>query len=203
MNFKHFIARFFSIVFHPLLIPSLGFLLLMNSGFYFSMMNPTAKKVLFLIVFLSTFLLPLLSLGLLSFNKRFDSSMEKSTDRVIPLLFTAVYYYLGYFYLGKIQIYPIYRIFLLSTILIIILLLLISMKWKISNHMAGIGGLIGAVLALSFRLGINSSVLLGALIIVAGLVGSSRLLLQKHNPLQIYAGFFAGFTINYLVIIYL
>jgi hypothetical protein len=129
--------------------------------------------------------------------------MEKSTDRVIPLLFTAVYYYLGYFYLGRLQVYPIYRIFLLATILIIILLLLVSMKWKISNHMAGIGGLIGAILALSFRLGLNSSLLLIGLIIAAGAVGTSRLVLKKHDPLQIYAGFMLGFAVNYLVIIFL
>lgn len=203
MNFKKSIARFLSLVFHPLLIPTLGFLLLMNSGFYFSMLSYDAKKFLLLIVFMSTFLLPVLSLWILSFNKRFDIKMDKSTDRVIPLLLSAVYYYLGYYYLGRLQVYPIYRVYLFSTILIIILLLLISMKWKISNHMAGIGGLIGAVLALSFRLGLNSSLLLSCLIITAGTIGTSRLLLKKHNPLQIYAGFLLGFMINYLVVIYL
>nr|MBD3620956.1 phosphatase PAP2 family protein [Sunxiuqinia sp.] len=203
MNIKQGIAQTFSVIFHPLLIPTYGFLLLMNSGFYFSMITFDAKKLLLLIVFMSTFLLPVLSLGLLSFNKHFNMKMEKSTDRVIPLLFTAVYYYLGYFYLGRLQVYPIYRIFLLATILIIILLLLVSMKWKISNHMAGIGGLIGAILALSFRLGLNSSLLLIGLIIGAGAVGTSRLVLKKHDPLQIYAGFMLGFAVNYLVIIFL
>ncbi|MGQ7869750.1 phosphatase PAP2 family protein [Sunxiuqinia sp. sy24] len=197
------IAQFLSLLFHPLLIPTYGFLLLMNSGFYFSMLTFDAKKLILLIVFMSTLLFPLLSLGILSLNKRFNIKMDKSTDRVIPLLLTVIYYYLGYFYLGKLQVYPIYRIFLLSSILIIILLLLISMKWKISNHMAGIGGLIGAVLALSFRLGMNSSLLLIGLICTAGLIGSSRLLLKRHDPLQIYAGFFLGFAINYLVIIFL
>jgi len=203
MNIKQTTAQVFSILFHPLLIPTYGFLLLMNSGFYFSMITFEAKKLLLLIVFMSTFLLPVLSLGLLAFNKHFNMKMDRSTDRVIPLLFTAVYYYLGYFYLGRLQVYPIYRIFLLSTILIIILLLLISMKWKISNHLAGIGGLIGAILALSFRLGLNSSLLLIGLIVVAGVLGTSRLILKKHSPIQIYAGFFLGFAVNYLVIIYL
>ncbi|WP_430973120.1 phosphatase PAP2 family protein [Sunxiuqinia rutila] len=203
MKINQRIAQLLSLLFHPLLIPTYGFLLLMNSDFYFAMLSFEAKKLLLLIIFMSTFLLPLISLGILSFNKRFNLKMDKSTDRVIPLLFTAVYFYMGYFYLGKLQVYPIYRIFMLSTILIIILLLLISMKWKISAHMAGIGGLIGAVLALSFRLGMNSSFLLIGLISMAGLIGSSRLLLNKHNPIQIYAGFFLGFAINYLVIIFL
>ena len=203
MKTKQVIAQALSILFHPLLIPTIGFLLLMNSGFYFSMLSFEAKKFLLLVIVMSTCLLPALSLGLLSFNPHFNVKMTQSTDRVIPLLLSAIFYYVGYYYLGRLPVFPIYRIFMLSTILIVITLMLVSMKWKVSNHMAGIGGLIGAILALSFRLGLNSSLLLGCLIAAAGLLGTSRLVLDKHNPLQIYAGFFMGFAINYLVIIFL
>lgn len=203
MKAKQLIAQVFSIIFNPLLITTIGFLLLLNSGFYFSMMSFEAKKYILLIIFLSTCMLPTLSLGILTFSSRFNAKMTKSTDRVIPLLLTAIYYYLGYFYLGKIPIFPIYRILMLSSVLVIITMMLISMKWKVSNHMAGIGGLIGAVIALSFRLGMNSSLLLSGLIATAGVLGTSRLFLKKHNPLQIYVGFFLGFAINYLIIIYL
>lgn len=203
MKIKQVIAQILSHILNPLLMPTLGFLLLLNSGFYFSMLNFEVKKYVLLIIFMSTCLLPLFAIGMLSLNSKFNAQMTKSTDRVIPLLLTAVFYYMGYFYLGKIPVFPIYRIFMLSTILIIIGLMLISMKWKISNHMAGIGGLIGAILSLSFRLGMNSSLLLAGLIAAAGLLGTSRLVLNKHNTLQIYAGFFLGFAINYLVIIFL
>ena len=203
MNAKQIIAKSFSLVFHPLLIPSYGFLLLMNSGFYFSLLNYEMKKYIFLVIFMCTCLLPSISLFILTLNKRFDINMEKSTDRVFPLLFSSIYYFFGYYLLGKAPVYPIYRIFLISTILIIVCLMIISLRWKISNHMAAIGGLIGAVLALSFRLGTNTSLLLGALILFAGIVGFSRLLLQKHNSLQIYAGFFLGFAINYLVMVFI
>jgi membrane-associated phospholipid phosphatase len=69
--------------------------------------------------------------------------------------------------------------------------------------MAGIGGLIGAIIALSLRLGLNSSLVLGILIGIAGLIGSSRLILGKHTPMQIYAGFLVGFSVNYLIINYI
>lgn len=203
MTTKQIFAKGISILFHPLIIPTLGFLLLMNSGFYFSLVSFEIKKYILLIVILSTFLLPIISILLLAMNPRFDAKMEKSTDRVLPLLFSSIYYFIGYYFLGKAPIYPIYKIFLISTVIIIILLMLISMKWKISNHMAAIGGLIGAVLALSFRLGMNSSMLLGCLILVAGIVGSSRLILKKHSSLQIYAGFFLGFAVNYLVMMFI
>ncbi len=203
MTKKQILAKGISIVFHPLIIPTLGFLLLMNSGFYFSFITFEIKKFILLIILLSTFLLPSISLLLLAMNPRFDAKMEKSTDRVLPLLLSSVYFFIGYYFLGKAPIYPIYRIFLISTILIIILLMLISIKWKISNHMAALGGLVGAVLALSFRLSMNSSLLLIGLIVAAGLVGTSRLVLKKHTSLQIYAGFLLGFTVNYLVMIFI
>ncbi|MCW0483512.1 phosphatase PAP2 family protein [Gaoshiqia sediminis] len=203
MNIKHQIARTISLLFHPLLIPTLGFLLLMNSSFYFALLTFQAKKYVLLVVFLSTFLLPLVSIGILTMNPRFDRSMDKNTDRIVPMLFSAIFYYMGYYYLGRIPIYPVYRVFLISSVLTIIILLIITLRWKISAHMAGIGGLIGAIIALSLRLGINSSLLLAGLIGVAGLVGSSRLLLGKHNPLQIYVGFFLGFAVNYLVLNYI
>ncbi len=203
ITIKEVFAKSISIVFHPLLVPTYGFLLLMNSGFYFSLMNIEVKRFILLIVFLSTCMLPVISLFILSFNPRFDIRMEKGSDRVLPLLFTSVYYFVGYYLLGKAPVYPIYRVFLISTIFIIVLLLLISVRWKISAHMAGIGGLTGGILALSFRLGMNTSILLAMLIVAAGLIGSSRLLLSKHNPLQIYAGYFLGFAVNYLVLTFI
>ena len=194
-------AKAISLVFHPLLIPTIGFLVLMNSGFYFSVISTEAKIIVFIVVFLSTFLTPLISLILMNLSSRFQLSMDKSTDRVVPLLFSAIFYYVGYFFLGRLSVYPVYRIFLIASILIIIVLMLISMRWKISAHMAGIGGLVGALIALSLRLEINNSGLIAVLVGIAGLIGSSRLILGKHNSLQIYAGFFVGFAVNFLILV--
>jgi len=203
MNTKHSIALGISVIFHPLVMPTLAFLLLMNSGFYFALLSFDAKKILLLVIFLSTFLLPLISLALIGLNTRFKPDLDKNTDRVVPLLSTAIFYYVGYYALGRMHVYPVYRVFLISSILIIVILMLISVRWKISVHMAGIGGLIGAIIALSLRLGLNSSLLLAGLIGIAGLIGSSRLILGKHTPRQIYAGFLTGFSINYLIINYI
>jgi len=196
------LAKAVSYIFHPLLMPTFGFLLLVNTGFYFALISDEIKKFILLIVFASTFLLPLISTGLMIFVSRFKLNLDKSSDRIFPLLSTAVFYYLGYYFLGKAPIYPIYRIILMTCILTIIILLIISTRWKISAHLAGIGGLVGAFLSLSIRLNINSSVLLSTLILVAGLVGSSRIILGKHTPAQVYTGFLLGFGVNYLIILF-
>lgn len=203
MKTKQLIAHGISAVFHPLVLPTLAFLLLMNSAFYFALLPFDAKKTILLVVFLSTFLLPLVSIGLMGLNARFKPDLSKSPDRVIPMLSTAVFYYVGFYTLGRLHVYPVYKVFLISSILIIVVLMMISVRWKISVHMAGIGGLIGAFIALSLRLELNSSFVLSILVGIAGLIGSSRLVLGKHTPTQVYAGFFTGFGVNYLIINYI
>lgn len=196
------IAKSISIIFHPVLIPTIGFILLFNSGFYFSMLSWEVKRFILLAVFFSTGLLPLLTFSILAINPRFNINFDKPTDRILPLLFSAAYYLLGYYLLYRLPIYPVFRIFLLSTVLVIILLLFISFKWKISNHMAGIGGLLGTFLALSFRMGINPVFEIIGLVMLAGAVGTSRMLLGKHDVPQILGGFTLGFTILYLIIFF-
>ncbi len=194
------IARIASYLFHPLLMPTYGFLLLVNSGYYFSLMTFEAKRFIVLIVFLSTFAMPLLSIGLMMLGSKFKLNLDKGSDRIFPLLSTAAFYYMGYYFLGKIPIYPIYRIVLIASILTIALLLLISTKWKISAHMAGLGGLIGAFIALSVQMHLNASVILIGLILAAGITATSRMILHKHTPSQIYAGFMLGFVVNYSIL---
>jgi membrane-associated phospholipid phosphatase len=195
-------ASITSIIFHPLLIPTIGFLLLFSSGFYFSIIPWNLKWFILLVVFTSTCLIPLISIGLLSVSSRFDIKMEKGTDRVLPLIFSSVSFYMGYLILGKIQSFPVFQIFLIASILVQIALVLISLQWKISAHAAAIGGLVGGFFALSVRLQENPVAILTLLILFSGMVCTSRLILQKHNGLQVYAGFLLGFLIMGLSILF-
>jgi hypothetical protein len=160
-------ARVTSILFHPLLIPTLGFLLLFNSGFYFAVIPWSLKRFILLVVFLSTCILPALSIGLLSFSPRFDIKMEKGTDRVLPLILSSFFYYIGYLILQRVPLFPIYQLFLIASILVQIALIIISLRWKISAHSAAIGGLVGGFFALAFRLQENPVLILITLIFIA------------------------------------
>jgi len=197
------LARFTSVIFHPLLIPTLGFLLLFNSGFYFSILPWNVKIYMLLVVFLSTCILPAISILILSLNPKFDLNMEKNTDRVLSLIISSVSYYLGYLLLKRLPVFPVYNVLLIGAVLVQIALLPISMRWKISIHTAAIGGLVGGILGLSFRLQENPVQLLSMLILAAGLVATSRLILQKHTESQVYAGFLTGFLILTLVITFI
>ena len=196
-------ARVTSILFHPLLIPTLGFLLLFSSGFYFAVIPWSLKRFILLVVFLSTCILPALSIGLLSFSPRFDIKMEKGTDRVLPLLLSSFFYYIGYLILQRLPLFPIYQLFLIASILVQIALIIISLRWKISAHSAAIGGLVGGFFALAFRLQESPVLILLTLIFIAGMVGTARLILEKHTSSQVYAGFLLGLLIMNMVIMFI
>ena len=201
-NASSIVARVISTIFHPLMLPTLGFLLLFNSGFYFSILPWSVERFILLVVFLSTCILPAFCIGLLSLNPKFDLNMEKNIDRVLPLILSSLFYYLGYLILQRLPVFPIYKLFIIASILVQIALLVISLKWKISAHSAAIGGLLGAFFGLSFRLHENPMIILIILVLLAGTIGSARLILGKHTRAQIYAGFLLGFLIMNLTIYY-
>lgn len=153
-----------------------------------------------MVVLFTTGILPLLSVALLALKPNFDISLNKVNDRLMVLLFTSAFYYLGFVLLDRIKAYPVFKLVMIASVLVIIALLLISFKWKISSHMAALGGITGAVLALAFRTGINPVFSVLALILAAGLTGTSRLIVQKNSLAQVVAGYFLGLLIVYLVI---
>lgn len=194
------IAKIISVLFHPVLIPTLGLFLLLNSGFYFSMLSWEAKRFVLLVMFFTTCILPMLSVAIMALNPKFNIAMPESRDRILPLASSSIFYYLGFVLLSKVRAVPDFKMFMVATVLVIIALLVISFKWKISTHMAAIGGLTGTLFALSFRSGINPIYSILAMVLVSGLVGTARLILKKHDIWQLLAGYGMGFLVLYFVI---
>ena len=197
------IAKIISAIFHPFFIPTFGYLILLNSNFYLSLIGWDAKRFIMLVVFFSTAILPMLSVAIMALSPNFNMSMENKRDRIIPLLSTAVFYYIGFMLLRTIRIFAFFKLFMIASVVVLIILLIITFKWKISTHMAAAGGLTASVLALSFRSGTNPVAAIVLAIVISGLVGTSRLILQKHNLTQLAAGYTVGFSILYLVIYFI
>ena len=197
------LAKIISVIFHPVLVPTLGFVLLFAAGFFDSMLTTEAKHFILLVIFFSTATLPMLAIAILALNSKFDFLMPNSRDRIIPLLFASVFYYIGFYLLSRIHFIPTFKLYMIASVLLIIALLFVSFKWNISIHMAAVGAITATIFALSFRTGANPLNAVVIVIIVSGLVGTARLLLNKNNLLQVAAGYFLGFIILYPVIYFL
>ena len=144
-----------SFVFHPVLMPFYTLLLMFNSHSFFVGLLPP-KEIVFLLgsVLLTTAFGPLLMM-LFLFRLKLVSSlyMQKREERILPLLTIAMFYYLTYYLLKGINLSVLFSYFMLGSTLLIIVCLFVNFFFKISLHMAGIGGVTGFWLGLSIRQG--------------------------------------------------
>jgi len=69
---------------------------------------------------------------------------------------------------------------------------MINFWWKISIHAVGAGALTATVFVLSLKMYTPLTWYLAAVILTGGLVLSSRLRLNSHNPSQVWIGFLTG-----------
>jgi hypothetical protein len=197
------LAQIISVVLHPVLLPTLGFLLLLNSGFYFSFLNWEAKRLVLLVVLFSTAILPLLAMSVLTINPRFKLSFETGNQRALPLMFSSVFYYVGYMLLNRLNAFPELKIVMIASVMVILGLMLVSLKWKISSHMAALGGLTGILLALSFRTGIYPVWAIITAVMASGVTGTAQLILEKNKLWHLQAGYAMGFTFLFLTIYFI
>jgi len=195
-------ARVISGLFHPVLMPFFTLILMLHAHFFFSGLLP-AKEILLLIgsVLLTTVICPFLMIYLL-YRIRFVSSlyMEKREERILPLLSIAVFYYLTYYLLKGMSLSLLFSYFMLNATLLIIICLFINFFFKISLHMAGIGGVTGFWLGLSIRQGTPNEILLAILFLLCGLLGFARLKDGNHSPKEVYAGLLAGSVTLFILI---
>lgn len=193
------IAAFVTWVFSPLLIPTYGTILLLYSRFHFSMFSWPAKRFLIIIMFVSTALMPALTLLISRYGIRSRTYPFNRQERWIPMIFIAMYYYLGFYLLNKMPIYTIFKVILLAGAILIVLLMMINLRWKLSHHMAAAGGLFGLMTALSLRLGADPIQLLSFIILLAGITGTSIMIRRKHNLEETISGFPVGFLVFFLI----
>ncbi len=190
-------SRIISTVLHPLIIPIIGLFIIFHEGGHYTFIPIDQKRLVYVIVFLSTCLLPLsliplfLQLGVIK-----SIYMKERRERLLPIAFTGLFYMLGYYFLARFPIVPFFiKGFMLATLLTILAAMLITFFWKISMHMIGVGGLTAAVLAMAFRFGIDAWVLFSFVVLITGLLGTARLYLNAHTPAQVHTGFVLGFLV--------
>ena len=139
-------------------------------------------------------------------------------DRIGPYLITGMLYLWVYYNFSQTgQLPPAYVSFMLGTVLALFLSFIINIFSKISAHAVGMGGLIGMVIISmgwfsygSFSmpwvnglpLEVSMMQLLMITLVVAGAVGTARLLLKAHEPSDVYGGYFIGFVTQFFAFAY-
>lgn len=189
-----FVAKGTSIVLHPILFTFYLFIIL--SGFEYHIASKIAPFRLYFALYLlmSTVFIPSALIYMFKHLKLIsDFQLSNRKERTFPFLCTAILYYFTARIVIK-QGLPIeYYLIIIGATALIVIALFINLRWKISVHMMGIGGVIGIFHGMAAYF---PNIFFAPLVIsiaLAGILGSSRLLLGSHKPAEIYSGFIIGY----------
>lgn len=206
-------AMVISGLFHPLLIASYMFMLLLAiNPFLFGSNDMIGGQVMvtLIMMILYTFVIPLISvLIMVALNMVNSVMLEDRMQRIGPLLLVMVLYFWVYYNLhSRPDIPTIYSSFLLGVVMALSLAFVINVADKISLHTVGMGGLTGMVMICLALFGgsglsigsytLSLGLLLIIVVLLAGLVGSARLSLSAHTKMQIYMGYVVGFLTQFV-----
>ncbi|MEI7491498.1 MAG: hypothetical protein WCK92_08875 [Bacteroidota bacterium] len=194
MNNGNSLARIISGLFHPVLMPFFTLILMLQTHSFFMGLLPL-KEILILMgsVLLTTVVCPFLMIFFLFRVKLLSSLlMEKREERIMPLLSIGVFYYLTHYLLKGISLSVLFSYFMLGATLLIIICLFVNFFFKISLHMAGIGGVTGFWIGISIRQGTPHEILISCLLLLCGLLGYARLADGSHSPKEVYTGLILG-----------
>ena len=196
------IAKIISILFHPLVIPTYIFAILLTLNAHFSLLLPLqAKGILLGIIFISTCIFPVLMVLLLKFTGKILSlEMESRQERFLILAVSGVFYYLSWWMLRQMHLSPVFQLFMIGIFYTLIITIVINLFWKISLHMIAAGGATGMFIGISLLLSLPVQVIILITILLSGIIGFARLRLESHNPAQIYLGWIVGLFVMLLVI---
>ena len=196
-------ARIISLVFTPFYLPIVGLVAL----FLFSYMNlmPWGYKFQVLtMVYLLTVVLPTL---LIRFYRHYHGwslfELGSKERRVVPYVISILCYFTCIYLMDYLHIPHFMSSIVTAALFVQIACALINVWWKISTHTAAIGGVAGALFVFAEFFGFNPVWWLCLVFILAGILGTSRMILRQHSLAQVVAGFFVGIVCSVVGIIFL
>lgn len=192
-----------STLLHPIVVPTIGVIL------YFILIPHTLIRkqqlVMLALVFGFTYIVPvfiLLILKGLGLIKNFQ--LHSIKERKIPLfLMIVIFYFLGKSLFSISLIRDLAILFYGTALSLIIIYILFSAKIKASIHLLSMGSALGFFLILTDKYDISMLPIIMIIVLLSGLLGSSRLHLNAHTTTEVYAGFFIGAICQFLVFSFL
>jgi membrane-associated phospholipid phosphatase len=207
LNFNK-LAFGISVALHPLLLPTLCFFILLYIS-PLAVLNVKSEVRIYILsaVFMLTFVAPALGIMLFYLTGRLNNlAMEDRQDRHLPFVMTTLFYGVAtyFFMFGRgFRELPLLGVVVGSVSVSLAVVTLITFYWKISAHSVGMSGVVGFLLGLSYKYGADNLLIpLIISILLSGLLMTSRLQLNAHQPSQILAGSVLGFVISCLSIIW-
>lgn len=194
------LSKVVSILFTPFAIPFLAFLMLFLVS-YLRIMPWQYKLIVLGVVYCFTILMPTLTIFIFGKVNGFTTrELGERRRRYMPFLLTITSYVFCLFMMRRLSI-PWYMTgIILSSLLVMAVCIIVNLKWKLSEHMAGAGTVLGGIVAFSALFGYNPVAWLCIFIIVAGILGTARIILGHHTLGEVLGGFVVGLACALVVL---
>jgi membrane-associated phospholipid phosphatase len=196
-------ARVLSMVFTPFYLPIIGLVVLFFFS-YLSMFPWSYKLHVLLMTYLFTILMPTV---LIHLYRRYQGwnliELGRRERRMVPYVISILCYFTCIYVMERLHMPHFMGSIIIAALLVQIVCAITNIWWKISTHTAAIGGVGGALFAFAEYLGFNPVWWLCLVFLVAGLLGTSRMILRQHNLAQVVTGFWVGFVCAAVAILFI
>ena len=195
-----FTARIMSMIFTPFYLPIVGLIALFIFS-YMSLLPMIYKLVMLAMVYLLTVMAPSLLIHLYRLCQGWTShELGRKERRLVPYIISIVCYFACFFWMEYRNTPRVISIIVVVALTIQMVCALINIWWKISTHTAAIGGVAGGLVSYSIAFSFNPLWWLCFVLILAGAVGTARMILRQHSLSQVVTGFLVGVACAILVI---
>ena len=186
--------KFISVLLHPVVIPTIGIVL-----FLALTPNSIPREVgyfLLSIIFFTTYVIPLVFLFFLKHFKLIKSlQLTSISERKIPVFMMLIIFYILGSYLIQLRVFKELGILFHGTnMTLVVVYILFLLKIKTSLHVISMSSLFGFFLMYCTQYNIPMMPIGIPLLLLTGLLASSRLILKAHTPREVYIAFFLGIS---------
>ena len=151
------------------------------------------KVLVLAVVYGFTILMPTLTIFLFrKINGFTPDDLRVRRHRYMPFLLTIISYVFCLLTMRQLNLPWYMNGIILAALLTLIICVAFNLRWKLSEHMAGAGGIVGGLVAFSELFGYNPVGWLCIFILVAGMLGSARIILRHHTQGEVLGGFAVG-----------
>jgi membrane-associated phospholipid phosphatase len=195
------ISRVVSMMFTPFYLPLVGLAAL----FFFSYLNTFPLYYILMvmgIVWLFTVLLPT---RLIHLYRRYHGwtpiQLGVRERRMVPYVISILCYFTCFYIMSLSRTPHTITSILIAALAVQMLCAMTNVWWKVSTHSAAIGGVAGGLLSFSLIFNFNPVWWLCLVILLGGMVGTSRMILRQHTLPQVVVGFFMGLLCSAVTIL--
>lgn len=132
--------------------------------------------------------------GLVRGNSGVLTELNKREQRFMPLLLTIIAYLFCSIIMLKRGLPWYMNGIILASLMILLIHILINTWWRVSEHMAAIGGVMGGIIAFSGLFLYDPIKWICVFTLIAGALGTARIILGHNNLGEIFAGFIIGLS---------